>query len=298
MFAQLMLPLLLLISAGGLARRSLQIEAKPLAKLTLYLLSPALIFNSLYRSQLTGPQLAQLAGGTLLLIVSLSCLLTLLCNLFGFSVRLASAMQLGAVFMNVGNYGLPIIAAACGSEGLERGAVVMVIHQMLMFSLAVFFAARGSLGSKAALQKVLQMPTAYAAILALALRYLGYGLPPWLEQAIALLCQACIPIFLLLLGIQLADMMFSQRWLLLGLGACFKLGIAPLVANCFAKLLHFDSLSQQIFVLAAASPTAVVTTMLSVEFDTEPELVSSLTIVTTIASLFTIPLIMQLLGLS
>lgn len=297
MFAPLMLPLLLLIAAGGLARRSLQIEAKPLAKLTLYLLSPALIFNSLYRSQLTGPQLVQLAGGTLLLIITLSCLLTILCHLFDFSVRLASAMQLGAVFMNVGNYGLPIIAAAHGSEGLERGAVVMVVHQMLMFSLAVFFAARGSLGSKAALQKVLQMPTAYAAILALVLRYLSYGLPPWLEQAIALLCQACIPIFLLLLGIQLADMMFSQSWLLLGLGACFKLGLAPLIANCFAILLHFDSLSQQIFVLAAASPTAVVTTMLSVEFDTEPELVSSLTIVTTIASLFSIPLIMQLLGL-
>ncbi len=297
MLASLMLPLLLLIGAGGLARRKLQIEAKPLAKLTLYLLSPALIFNSLYHSQLTGPQLAQLAGGTLLLIFTLSCLLALLCRAFGFSVRLASAMQLGAVFMNVGNYGLPIIAAACGSAGLERGAVVMVVHQMLMFSLAVYFAARGSLGSKAAWQKVLQMPTAYAAILALLLRALHYGLPPWLEQGIALLCQACIPIFLLLLGIQLADMIFSQRWLLLSLGTCFKLGLAPLVANCFATLLHFDSLSQQVFVLAAASPTAVVTTMLSVEFDTEPELVSSLTIVTTLASLFSIPLIMQLLRL-
>ncbi|NLW17737.1 MAG: hypothetical protein GX033_08885 [Firmicutes bacterium] len=292
-----MLPLLLLIAAGALARVSLQIEAKPLARLTLYLLSPALIFNSLYHSQLTGPQLGQLAGGTLLLIVTLSLVLTLLCRLLRFPLPLASAMQLGAVFMNVGSYSLPIIAAACGTEGLERGAVIMVVHQMLMFTLAIFFAARGTLGPQRALSKVLQMPTAYAALAALILRTLGYPLPGWLAQGISLLCQACIPIFLLLLGIQLADMLFSQRWFLLTLGTCFKLGFAPVAANFLARLLHFDSLSQQVFVLAAASPTAVVTTMLAVEFDAEPELVSSLTLVTTLLSLFSIPLIMQLLGL-
>lgn len=293
----LMMPLLLLIGAGGLARRSLQIEAKPLAKLTLYLLSPALIFKSLYHSQLSGSQLTQLAGGTLLLVITLSLLLHVLCTLLGFSASLASAMQLGSVFMNVGNYSLPIISAVCGQVGLERGAVIMVVHQMLMFSLAIFFAARGTLGPQEAMRKVFQMPTAYTAVLALTLRFLGYALPAWLGQGIALLCQACIPIFLLLLGIQLADMIFSQRWLLLGLGTFYKLGLAPLIANLFAKLLHFDSLSQQVFVIAAASPTAVVTTMLSVEFDAEPELVSSLTIITTLVSLLSIPFIMGLLGL-
>lgn len=293
----LMMPLLLLIGAGILARRCLHIEAKPLAKLTLYLLSPALIFNSLYHSRLSGSQLVQLAGGTMLLIITLSLLLYALCRLLGFAANLASAMQLGSVFMNVGNYSLPIISAVSGQAGLERGAVIMVIHQMLMFSLAIYFAARGTLGPQAAVRKVFQMPTAYAALFALSLRALGYMLPTWLGQGIALLCQACIPIFLLLLGVQLADMLFSQRWLLLGLGTFYKLACAPLIANLFAKLLHFDSISQQVFVIAAASPTAVVTTMLSVEFDAEPELVSSLTIITTLVSLFSIPLIMRVLGL-
>lgn len=297
MLADIMLPLLLLISAGSLAKRTLQIEAKPLARITLYVLSPALIFNSLYHSQLTSSQLVQLAGGTLLLIGTLSLLLATCSRLLNIPLRVASAMQLGAVFMNVGNYGLPIITTVCGTTGLERGVVVMVVHQMLMFSLAVYFAARNSLGVKAAARKILQMPTAYAATLALCLRYLTWSLPIWLEQSIALLCQASIPIFLLLLGIQLADMLFCQRWLLLSLGTCFKLGLAPLLANFLAGLLQFDTLSQQVFVLAAASPTAVVTTMLSIEFDVEPELVSSLTIITTMGSLLSIPLILHLLGL-
>lgn len=297
MLVALLLPLVLLIAAGALARHALKVEAKPLARLTLYLLSPALIFNSLYHSNLTGPQLAKLSFGTVLLIVTLSWVLTGLCHVLRCPLQLVGALQLGAVFMNVGNYSLPIVATVCGSEGLERGAVIMVVHQMLMFTLAVYFAARGTLGAKAALGKVVQMPTAYAALLALILRFSRLPLPQWLAQTVALLCQTSIPIFLLLLGIQLADMFFSHRWLLLSMGACFKLGLAPLVANLLARLLHFDSLSHQVFVLAAASPTAVVTTMLAVEFDAEPELVSSLTLVTTLFSLFTIPFIIKLLGL-
>ncbi len=297
MLADLMLPLLLLILAGGLAKHTLQVEAKPLARITLYILSPALIFNSLYHSQLTGYQLVQLIVGTVLLVGVLSLLLATCSRLLGISVRLASALQLGSVFMNVGNYGLPVITAVCGPRGLERGVVIMVVHQLLMFSLAVYFAARSSMGTKAAAGKILQMPTAYAAVLALCLRYLACQLPTWLQQSLNLLCQASIPMFLLLLGIQLADMLFCRRWLLLGLGTCFKLGLAPLLASCLSKLLQLDSLSQQVLILSAASPTAVVTTMLSVEFDTEPELVSSLTIITTTGSLLSIPLILHLLGL-
>ncbi|NLY54527.1 MAG: AEC family transporter [Firmicutes bacterium] len=295
--SDLMLPLLLLILAGVLAHRWLQVEAKPLAKLTLYVLSPALIFNSLYNSQLTGDQLLRLGGGTLLFICSLSLLLTICARCLGLSVRLTSAMQLGSVFMNVGNYGLPIIAGIFGPVGLERGAVVMVVHQMLMFSLAIYFAARSSLSVGQSVKKILQMPTAYAAILALTLRRLPLALPSWLFKAITLLTQASIPIFLLLLGVQLAGMSFCRRWPLLGLGTFFKLGLAPLLADRVAHALQFDLLSRQAFILSAATPTAVVTTMLSVEFDAEPELVSSLTIITTLASILTIPLVIRWLGL-
>lgn len=297
MVANLMLPLLLLILAGGVANRVLQVEAKPLAKLTLYLLSPALVFNSLYHSQLTGDQVIKLGVGTLLVVILLSFVLSALSRVCNFSQGLTSGMQLGSVFMNIGNYGLPIISAVCGPAGLERAAVVMVVNQMLMFTLAIYFAARSSLGVGLALRKILQMPTAYAAALAFSLRYLAWSLPSWLLQSIALLCQASIPIFLLLLGIQLADMLFCRRWLLLGLGTFFKLALSPCLAVICASLLRLDSVSQQVLILAAASPTAVITTMLSVEFDTEPELVSSLTLLTTIASLVSIPIILRRLGL-
>lgn len=296
-FVDLMLPLVLLLCAGGLANRSLQVEARPLSRLTLYVLSPALVFNSLARSQLTGWELLGLSAGTILLILGLSVLVSLASPLWRSDARLTSALKLGAVFMNVGNYGLPIILGTCGPQGLERAVVIVVVHQVLMFSLAVYFAARSHLGAWHSLGQVLRMPTAYAALLALGWRYLPFSPPNFLMQTVGLLAQASLPVFLLLLGVQLASVLYSRRWGLLGFGSMIKLVAAPILAALLSRWLHLDILSGRVLILAAAAPSAIVTTMLAIEFDAEPELVSSLTLTTTVLSLLTVPLVVQSLGL-
>ena len=139
------------------------------------------------------------------------------------------------------------------------------------------------------------MPSAYAALLALVLRRWALAPPAWLLKPVGLLAQASVPIFLLLLGIQLAEMFFVPRWSLLLWASLIKLGLAPCLAYYLSILLHLDPLSRNTLVLAAASPTAIVTTMLAVEFDAQPDLVSSLTLVTTMASTFTLPYILHCL---
>jgi hypothetical protein len=296
-YANLMLPLVLLLFAGVISRRSLLVEAKPLSKLTLYILSPALVFNSLVRSSLTGQELLGLALGTLLLILSLALVVSILGFLFRWDARLCSALKLGSVFMNVGNYSLPIILSTCGQEGLQRAVVIVVVHQVLMFSLAVYFAARSHLGAWRSVGQVFRMPTAYAAILALCWRYLPIGPPAFLMQAVGLLAQASLPVFLLLLGIQLSSILFSRRWAILGLGSFVKLAIAPLLAYLLSEWIGLDAASGRVLILAAAAPTAIVTTMLAIEFDAEPELVSSLALTTTLLSLLSVPVVVHVLGL-
>lgn len=297
-FVDLMLPLVLLLVAGVISQRSLQVEAKPLSKLTLYVLSPALVFNSLVRSELGGLELLKLAGGTVLLILGLSALISLVSPLCGWSSRLTSALKLGAVFTNVGNYSLPIILSTCGPEGLERAAVIIVVHQMLMCSLAVYIAAHSHLGAWRSLSTVLRMPTAYAAGLALLWRYIPFPPPRFLLETVGLLAQSSLPIFLLLLGVQLSSVVFTKRWGLLSFGSLVKLAASPALAIGLAIVLRLDRLSSNVLVLAAAAPTAVVTTMLAIEFDAEPEFVSSLTLTTTVLSLFSVPLVVRVLGLA
>lgn len=291
-----MLPLILLLLAGVIAKRSLQIEAKPLSKITLYILSPALVFSSLVNSEVGGLELLKLATGTVGLILGLSTLLSLSSKALRWTPGLTSAMKLGSVFTNVGNYSLPIIASLFGRAGLERVAVIVVTHQLLMCSLAVYFAARSHLGAWRSLGSVLRMPTAYAAALALGWRQFPIGPPAWLLETVGLLAQAALPIFLLLLGVQLAGVVISRRLGLLVFGSAVKLGASPAWAIVLGSWLGLDQISGKVLALAAAAPTAIVTTMLAIEFDAEPELVSSLTLCTTVLSLVSVPLCIALIG--
>lgn len=293
-----MLPVALLIAAGVICKRRLQVDAKPLAKLSLYIFSPALVFSSMANSSLSGNQVIRLSVGTVLLI----CLLTLTIGLISRLLRLpastSSAMQLGSVFMNVGNFGLPVILSVCGTRGLERAVIIVVTHQVLMFSLAVYFAARSRFSVLTAATQVLRMPAGYAALVGVAVREANLVVPGVLAKPITLLAQASIPIFLLLLGIQLASVLVSRKPLPLLLGTIVKLAISPMIASILAHGLRLDPVSQQSLILAAATPTAVVTTMLAIEFDAEPQLVSSLTLVTTMLGMGTVPVVARLLGLA
>jgi len=292
----LMLPIVLLLVAGVIARRSLEVEAKPLSKITLYILSPALVFSSLVKSEVGGLELLKLAAATVGLILGLSALLSLCSRTLRWSPGLTSAMKLGSIFTNVGNYSLPIISSLFGRAGLERVAVIVVTHQLLMCSLAVYFAARSHLGAWRSLGSVLRMPTAYAAVLALVWRQLPVAPPSWLMETSGLLAQAALPVFLLLLGVQLAGVVVSRRLGLLVFGSAVKLGASPAWAILLGSWLSLDQVSGKVLALAAAAPTAIVTTMLAIEFDAEPELVSSLTLCTTVLSLVSVPLCISLIG--
>jgi predicted permease len=296
LFANLMFPVLTLMGAGAVARRCWQVEARPLAQLILYLFCPALVFNSLLNTQLAGADLAGLAAGTILL-VSLVCLAAgAPGRILRWPGKLGSAVQLGSAFFNLGNFGLPIIYSTYGQAGLERAVVIVVTHQILLFSLALYLAARSQFGAGAALRRVARMPTGYAALAAFACRRFAYLPPSFIIQPIQLLAQASIPIFLLLLGVQLAGIRFSRRWALLGFGSLLKLGLSPLLASLLGPLLGLEGLSLAVFILAASMPTAVVTVLLAIQYETEPDLVSSLTLTTTLLSLGTIPLIVNSLS--
>ncbi|MDE1376651.1 AEC family transporter, partial [Bacillus licheniformis] len=54
---------------------------------------------------------------------------------------------------------------------------------------------------------------------------------------------------------------------------------------------------KQIMVLAAAMPTAANTTLMAVQFETKPAIVSSATFISTMLSIVTLPVVLWLLSL-
>ena len=115
---------------------------------------------------------------------------------------------------------------------------------------------------------------------------------------IKLVGDAAIPTIMIILGMQLAVISFQHiEYRKISYSLLLKLFVSPLIALGFALILPVDGLVKQIMVLAAAMPTAANTTLMAVQFETKPEIVSSATFISTMLSIATLPVVLWLLSL-
>jgi len=108
-----------------------------------------------------------------------------------------------------------------------------------------------------------------------------------------MVADAAIPTIKIILGMQLAKISLKKLAIYkVSLSLVIRLIVSPAIALCVAILLPVELMLKQIMILMAAMPTAANTTMYAVQFQTEPDFVSSATLLSTILSLFTIPFIL------
>jgi predicted permease len=209
-------------------------------------------------------------------------------SLVGFSQAESSAFTLGSAFPNTANYGLPVVLFAFGQDGFERGAMFVVFTSVIQFSIGVYVAARGRLDWRAAIVPVFKMPVLWSAVAGLVVRLVGIPLPLPVERSVGLLASGAIPLVILLLGMQVAGIQARvvRPSAIAAVGV--RLLVAPVIGLLLVTLLQPSPLTAKILVLESAMPTAVNVTLLSAEFDAEPELVSTITLFTTLCSFVTV----------
>ncbi len=314
-FVQVILPVALVWGIGFLGRRLLHLDPKPLSRAGLYLLTPAVIFVALMDSQITAAESGRIIAAVVLLAVGLFLLSSLLARLLGLAGEERSAFLLSSIFINAVNYGFPTVLLALGSAGLERAAVFAVGHAFLSNTAGAYIAARGRAGgAREALRQVLGIPMFYAVALATILRLVGFSfsgtvsiggmeiaLLPSVYQAIKFLAQAAIPVFMLVLGMQLGEQMSGTRQpstprsiLAMSLAGVSRLVISPLLAWGLTVLLGLQGLAARTTILEAAMPGAVITVILAIEFNAKPRFVTTVVVWTTLASMVTLTLLLSL----
>lgn len=289
---QVLLPVVVTISLGFVYARIAKVDLKPIAHVSLYILTPALVFSSLLKTSISVKDVWDILVFSLLLAASLAVLAGVLGKFAGLSSSKRSAIQLSTVFMNGANYGLPVVLFALGEAGFARAVIFVIIQTFLMYSLGVYFAAGGYSNGNRAIKAITRMPTFYAAIAALALRMLPISVPEGPLRAISLLGEASIPVVLLLLGMQLAYTRVSKVGKEITLTVLLRLIVSPLIAMLLVYLLGIDELTGKVLIIESAMPTAVIASLLAVEFNREADLVSSNVFVTTILSLITVSLLL------
>jgi predicted permease len=232
-----------------------------------------------------------------LLLFSLLIINKIYARLRKYPQSVESGLILGTAFMNSGNYGAPIILFAYGELGFAYSISFLVLQAIIMNFFGVYYAARGAYGIGKALETVLKMPATYAVLIALALQGLDIEMPSNIFSAIDLVAEATIPIVMIVLGMQLAEIKLRQfQWGKIWYGVAVRMVASPLIAFGLIQFIPMEPLLQKVLIVSAAMPSAATTTMYAVQFDAEPDLVSSITLITTLVSIFTITILLIYLG--
>ncbi|KGQ20870.1 AEC family transporter [Thermus filiformis] len=284
-------PVGLIVALGFLLGRRQALDLTPLSRLTLYLLVPALIFDSMRRSTLSAEAALGLVLGFALTYALLFLAALLLARALGLEPPLWKTLLAGALFPNSGNMGLSLTFFALGAEGLERAVVYFIASSVLMFGLGPAFLRGGGVGES--LLFTLRLPLFWALAGGLLLR--GVPFPFRLDEGVHLLGQAAIPVLLTTLGLQLA-----QTRVVVGgfevLSSLLRLVLAPLLAHGVGLLLGLGSLEHKVLVLQSAMPTAVNAFLMSREFGGDPARAARSVVASTLLAFLTLPLVLLALG--
>ena len=295
-FSQVVFPVLLIFLLGYGIQKWKRLNIKPLSTIAIYILTPMLVFQTFYSAKLD-KQYAIMVLFTLLLICALIIITKIYCRVRKLDQSFESGMILSTAFMNTGNYGAPIVLFAYGEVAFAYAVSILVLHAIIMNFLGVYYAARGKSGVKFALKAVLEMPPTYAVLIALGLNLADIQVPENILSAVDLLAPATVPLIMVILGMQLAEIKpTAMRWGPISFGVLLRLVISPLLAFGISLLIPMDPILQKVLILGAAMPSAATTVMYAVQYDTEADLVSSITLITTLLSVFTITVLLIILG--
>ena len=287
-FVSDILPVFLIAGAGFLIARRLQASVKTLSHVSFYALTPCLAFKMLATSKMTGPE----AGRMVLMAVLVTATMGLLARVAAIPLGLKraelSAFLLVSMFSNGGNYGLPVVMFAFGTEALSHGTVYFVTSAILTYTFGVLIAAAGKRSMKRAIAGIAKVPAVYGVAAAALVLLTGLSVPAALMRPVGLLSDAALPVMILVLGMQLEGATIPDRPWTVVLAVGLSLVAAPIVALALASLLQVSGSARQASVILASMPVAVITTILALEFDVAPAFVTSAVFLSTIFSPLTL----------
>ena len=289
----IVLPAFLIFGAGFIGQKLLKLDIKSISTMSLYLMLPFLTFDTFYSNELNVEYFYMFLFTCLLALI-----MSTLTVLFGFFIKAdktqMSAMLLGTIFPNSGNYGAPVAMFAFGAIGFQYAVIFMVIHAFLMNTIGIFIASYGSektTSIKDSLMRVIKMPVLYGFLFGVLFQLLHIELPSTIQDGISLVGSASIPTVMLILGMQLAEIKpqkFELKYV--NTVTIFRMLISPLLAVVLVNFMPVNDMIKNVYILLAAMPIAANTTLLAVQFNVKPDLTSFTTLVTTLLSLVTIPL--------
>ncbi len=296
LFSNNLLPILIIAAASFVLASVMHVDPRPLSRVVLYIFSPCLIFNLLTSSNLTAANILGMLGFGVLHLLLVGLLAWLVVYWLKFERKLAVAVILVAMIPNAGNYGMSLSNFAFGEQALAFASIYFIASQILLNTAGVFVVSLGHFDIRQSIITLLKMPALYGVIAALVFNAFSWTVPIPVARAVELSGAAAIPAMLVLLGLQLQRANFSKNYLPLAAAVGLRMVASVSLGLPLASWFHLEGAAYQAGILEAAMPTAVMTTILSTEFEVEPAFVTQVVFITTLVSPLTLTPLMAWLG--
>ena len=267
--------------------------------LVFILLLPALVLLVLWRAPL-GASSIWIAAIAALCVLSAIAVSSFIYRRWGVSRKITGTLVLAAAWPNATYLGLPVLEQTMGTWARS-----VAIHYdlfactPLLLTVGVMLARHyGEQGEddEHPLVALLKVPPLWAAVAGVVLNLSGAPIPAWLEGFLEKIAPSVAPLMLIALGMGLRwDTLKSRQVLLLWPVLVIQLLAMPLLALGISTAGGLDEKLVAAITLESAMPSMVLGVVLCDRYKLDPGLYAGAVTLSTLVSLLTLPIWLQLL---
>jgi predicted permease len=262
--------------------------------LVLQVLMPCMILNS-FQQKLT-TEIVKKAG----IVIGIAFGIAIAALLLGkilyrkYPYAKRSIMQYGTIVNNSGFAGLPLTGEIFGETGLFFASFFLIPNRIFMWSAGISLFEKTD--TKTKWKNVLLNPNIIAVELGLIRCFLPIEIPYFLDYSIGKLGATVSPISMIIVGAILADVdirtIFDKSVFFV---AGVRLILLPLLTIGIISIFSLEETISGVALVLTAMPVGTTTALLAAKYKADVDFASKCVFVTTILSLITVPLLMQLI---
>ena len=266
-------------------------NSKVLSKLSLYFITPCVVFNS-FQKELT-PEIGQGLLTAIALAVGFELLFFLIAAVLRRVWKATEVERASIVFANVGNLIIPLVAFVKGTDWIIYVSAYIFVFNVLFWTVGIrMFDRDGSPG----IRKILLNPNLLAVAAGLITLFTRLKLPEPVALAFSDVAGTIGPLSMMITGMMIGGMtfrgMFSNRRVF---GVIFfrmvlASGLAVLAAVPVARFLPVDRDIVMIILLGAIAPAASNINQVAILYNRDAGYASSINVLTTLSCIVTMPL--------
>ena len=289
----IILPVFIIMAIGYILQKKFSLDVQTLARLNIYYVVPAFIFVRLYEAVIPWNIFAKVIMFVGLFVFILYVLSMITGSLLGLNTRKKVTFTNSVIFYNSGNYAVPVNDLVFRGDpfAMSIQVIVLMFQNIFIFSYGIFSLQSMDSGKLRAALAYFKMPVMYAMLLGISMNALDLSVPEFIWVPANYIADAMIALALLTLGAQVAQLKLTSGLRAVYYSMTLRLIGGPLVALGLIFIFGVTGVTAQALLIASAMPTAVNSAVIAQEYENHPELAAQIVLFSTVASAFTVSLV-------